>query len=105
MSISRLKASIGLQLHSLHLVLLLMTSPMKSLQIRLPAQLRDEADSVLSSMGIDLPTAVRLYLKKIVQTRSIPFSVEASHVEPIAVDAKTQARMDSVARSWSAKQR
>ena len=82
-----------------------MINTTKSLQIRLPAQLRDEADSVLSSMGIDLPTAVRLYLKKIVQTRSIPFSLEASYVEPIAVDAKTQARMDSVARSWSAKQR
>ena len=82
-----------------------MTTATKSLQIRLPAELRDEADSVLSSMGIDLPTAVRLYLKKIVQTRSIPFSVEAGHVEPIAVDSKTQARMDSVARSWTAKRR
>jgi DNA-damage-inducible protein J len=75
---------------------------MKTLQIRLPDTLRDEADSVLTEIGLDLPTAVRLYLTKIVQTRSIPFSLEASavRVEPIEVDADTQAKMDGIAAAW-----
>ena len=72
---------------------------MKTLQIRLPDELRDQADSVLAAMGLDLPTAVRLYLTKAVQTRSMPFALEATgaRVETIDVDAETQDRTDEVA--------
>ena len=75
---------------------------MKTLQVRIPEQLRADADSVLADIGLDLPTAVRLYLNKIVQTRSIPFSLEATstHVEQIPVDAETQAQMDAIATEW-----
>jgi DNA-damage-inducible protein J len=78
---------------------------MKTLQIRLPQELREEADSVLGAIGIDMPTAVRLFLTKVVQTRSIPFALEAGPVEVISVDAETQARMDAVATAWSARKR
>jgi len=78
---------------------------MKTLQVRLPEELRHEADSVLAAIGLDLPTAVRLYLTKIVQTRSIPFALDAGPktVEVIAVDEETQARMDGVATAWKAR--
>ena len=78
---------------------------MKTLQIRLPEELREEADSVLEAMGLDMPTAVRLYLTKIVQTRSIPFALEAGPVEFIPVDEATQTRMDAIAKDWSARKR
>ena len=79
-----------------------MTSIVKTLQVRIPEQLRADADSVLADIGLDLPTAVRLYLTKIVQTRSIPFSLEASPIrsEQIPVDAETQAQMDAIATAW-----
>ncbi len=75
---------------------------MKTLQVRIPDQLRDQADTVLADIGIDMPTAVRLYLTKVVQTRSIPFSLEASPivVEEIPVDAATQKQMDAIATVW-----
>ncbi len=75
---------------------------MKTLQVRIPDQLRDRADTVLADIGIDMPTAVRLYLTKVVQTRSIPFSLEASPivVEEIPVDAATQKQMDAIATVW-----
>ena len=78
---------------------------MKTLQLRLPQELRDEADSVLGAMGLDMPTAVRLYLTKIVQTRSIPFSLDAGHFEVIPVGDVTQKRMDAVAAAWRQKKR
>ncbi len=78
---------------------------MKTLQIRLSQELRDEADSVLEAIGIDMPTAVRLYLTKIVQTRSIPFALEAGPLELIPVDNATQTQMDAVATAWKAKKR
>lgn len=75
---------------------------MKTLRIRIPDRLRDDADSVLADIGMDMPTAVRLYLTKIVQTRSIPFALEASgvRVEAFSVDAETQNQMDGVATAW-----
>ena len=78
---------------------------MKTLQIRLPQELREEADSVLGAIGLDMPTAVRLFLKKIVQTRSIPFALEAGPVEVMSVDDETQTRMDAVATAWRARKR
>lgn len=44
----------------------------KTLQIRVEDTLRLEADAVLSEIGLDVPSAVRLFLTKVVQTRSIP---------------------------------
>jgi DNA-damage-inducible protein J len=72
-----------------------------TLQVRIPQSLRDEAEVILDSMGLDLPTAVRLYLKKVIQTRSIPFSLEADPlVEVIEVDKEIQSRMDGIAKVW-----
>ena len=75
---------------------------MKTLRIRIPDRLRNDADSVLADIGMDMPTAVRLYLTKIVQTRSIPFALEASgvRVEAFSVDAEAQNQMDGVVTSW-----
>ena len=74
----------------------------RNLQVRVPNQLRNEADAVLADIGLDLPTAVRLYLTKIVQTRSIPFSLEAPPVTiaTIPVDAETQKEMDDIVAVW-----
>jgi DNA-damage-inducible protein J len=73
-----------------------------NLQVRIPGELRAQADAVLAEMGLDLPTAVRLYLKKIVQTRSIPFPLEAPAVTvaAIPVDPETQKEMDAIAVEW-----
>ena len=76
---------------------------MKTLQVRISDDLRADADVVLDEMGLDMPTAIRLYLNKVVQTRSIPFSLEASNqlfFEEVSVDAGTQKKMDSVADAW-----
>lgn len=72
---------------------------MKNLQVRLPDGLREEADEVFSEIGMDTSTAIRIYLRKVVQTRSIPFHLEAHSdtPRPIAVDEDTQRKMDAVA--------
>ncbi len=77
---------------------------MKTLQIRIPDELRSEADQVLEEIGMDMSTAVRIYLKKVVQSRSIPFSLEAEQpwtAESVPVDAETQRKMDHVAETWN----
>ena len=82
-----------------------------TLQVRLPVKLRDEASVTLEEMGLDLPTAIRLYLTKVVKTRRIPFELEADpvveSVEAIEVDEALQGRMDRIGNAWkkAAKQR
>ncbi|MFP4157829.1 MAG: type II toxin-antitoxin system RelB/DinJ family antitoxin [Opitutales bacterium] len=76
---------------------------MKTLQVRLPNDLREEADQVLGEIGMDMSTAIRVYLKKIVHSRSIPFALEAEQaldVETVPVDQETQHRMDQVVQTW-----
>jgi DNA-damage-inducible protein J len=75
---------------------------MKTLQVRVTDDLREKASGVLEDIGLDLPTAIRLYLRKIVQTHSIPFSLRSDEVvvEPIEVDTATQRKMDRIAEAW-----
>jgi DNA-damage-inducible protein J len=72
-----------------------------TLQVRLPVKLRDEASETLEEMGLDLPTAIRLYLTKVVKTRRIPFELEAYPVvEVVQVDEALQGRMDRIGAAW-----
>ena len=44
-----------------------------NLQIRLDTELRNEAQTVLAGMGMDVSTAVRIFLRQVVTDRSLPF--------------------------------
>jgi DNA-damage-inducible protein J len=81
-----------------------MANASTTLQVRLPVKLRDEASAILEEMGLDLPTAIRLYLTKVVRTRRIPFELEAhpvvETVEAIEVDETLQGRMDRIGTAW-----
>ncbi len=83
-------------------VLILMA---KTLQVRIEDDLRTEADEVLHEIGLDVPSAVRLFLTKVVQTRSIPFELKAPgiRVVEVAVEPATQARMDEIGTLWARK--
>lgn len=76
-----------------------------NLQIRIPQDLRDEAADVLDSLGMDMSSAIRVYLKKIVNTRRIPFAISAEADVPgqpeyVSVDEKTQKTMDEIGALW-----
>ena len=46
------------------------------LQIRIDEDLKNQATEVFDSLGIDLSTAVRMFLKKSVAMNGIPFDVK-----------------------------
>ena len=77
----------------------------KTLQIRIEEGLRSDADDVLNEIGLDVPSAVRLFLTKVVQTRSIPFELKAAglRVTELTVDAAPQAKMDEIGALWTRK--
>lgn len=49
-----------------------------TLQVRLDTQLKKEADVFFSAAGLDITTAVRLFLRQVVIRQTIPFEIVAS---------------------------
>lgn len=78
---------------------------MKTLTIRIPDDLHKESNEVLEQIGLDVPTALRVFLSQVAATRSIPFMLKAREVswEIVPVDRKTQLEMDAVASLWGQK--
>ncbi|QQR83955.1 type II toxin-antitoxin system RelB/DinJ family antitoxin [Candidatus Peregrinibacteria bacterium] len=50
---------------------------MKLIQIRIDDHEKKEVELVLKEMGLNITTATLMFYKKIIQTRSIPFSLSA----------------------------
>jgi DNA-damage-inducible protein J len=46
-----------------------------NLQIRMDSELKKEAEKILEGVGLNMPTAIRVFLKKVVATRAIPFPI------------------------------
>jgi DNA-damage-inducible protein J len=49
---------------------------LKNIQFRVESDLKQKAETLFGNLGIDMPTAFRMFLKKSVATKSIPFRVE-----------------------------
>lgn len=48
-----------------------------NLHIRLPAKLKREAEAVLSALGLDTSSAIRLFYAQIALNQTLPFSLPA----------------------------
>ena len=57
-----------------------------SYQIRLDENEKERAFSVLRELGISPAQAVRLFLRQVVETRSIPFQIKANDRCPLGYD-------------------
>lgn len=50
----------------------------KTIQIRVNQQLKQQVDAIFEDIGLDTPTAIRIFLKKVASTRAIPFTLKSS---------------------------
>jgi len=48
----------------------------KTIQVRVDDELKDSADSLFTSLGMDTSTAIRIFLKAALDTGGIPFEVK-----------------------------
>lgn len=57
---------------------------MSVLQIRLEESLKNEVSSLFDQLGIDIPTAVRMFFKRAIVEKGLPFEVKTtlSKTEP-----------------------
>jgi DNA-damage-inducible protein J len=70
----------------------IMNMAIKNVQLRLDEGLKRKAERVLEDLGLDMPTALRLFLMKLVRTKSIPFRVSVDDEE----DSFTAARIKEI---------
>ena len=65
-------------------------------QIRMTSELKREAERVFAGMGMDIPSAVRLFFTQTVNKKKLPFEVSFS---PESVSVKEE-NIPHIARSW-----
>lgn len=53
---------------------------MATLQIRIDDTLKEQADTLFSSLGLDTSTAIRIFLNASVENAGIPFSVRHKEI-------------------------
>ena len=54
---------------------------MATLQIRVDDAMKSEADDLFSSLGLDTPTAIRIFLKSAIENGGLPFSVRHRSIQ------------------------
>ena len=53
-------------------------------QARVEPGIRDSASAILAECGLDIPTAIRMFLTKVTQVGGIPFEVRSYNAETLA---------------------
>lgn len=65
---------------------------MATLQIRVDDTLKQEADALFSSLGLDTSTAIRIFLNAAVENDGIPFSVQHKSINSSLREAIADSR-------------
>ena len=67
-----------------------------NLYARIEPDLKEQAESILSALGIPASNAISMFYKQIILQRGLPFEVKLpTSVRPVDLSALTQARMDA----------
>lgn len=67
-----------------------------TLQIRVDGQLRHEAEALFEKAGLDMSSAVRLFLRQFVIRRRLPFDVVTEVPDPFWSEANQRVLRESI---------
>ena len=67
-----------------------------TLQIRIDSNLRKEADELFAHAGLDMSSAVRLFLRQSVIRRRLPFEVVSENPDPFWSEANQRVLRESI---------
>ena len=65
---------------------------MSTLQIRVDDTLKSQADTLFSSLGLDISTAVRIFLNASIEHNGIPFAVQHTSAPASLAEAISDSR-------------
>ena len=67
-----------------------------TIQIRVDSDLRKEADELFANAGLDMSSAVRLFLRQAVIRRRLPFEVISENPDPFWSEANQRVLKESI---------
>ena len=62
---------------------------------RVDASLKEQAESILSQLGIPMSSAINIFLNQVVLRRGLPFEVALPASAPLAVGAMTKEQLNT----------
>ena len=68
-----------------------------TLQIRVDSDLRKDADELFAHAGLDMSSAIRLFLRQSVIRRRLPFEVISENPDPFWSEANQRGLRESIA--------
>lgn len=63
-----------------------------SMNIRMDSEVKRKAQQVFSELGLDVTTAVNLFLRQVIRTQSIPFELKADIPNDETLEAMEEVR-------------
>lgn len=73
--------------------------PTTTMNIRMDAEVKKEAQELFSEFGLDMTTAINLFLRQSIRERSIPFAVRLVSGEPNSASLAAMDEGDEIIRS------
>jgi len=67
-----------------------------TIQVRVDSNLRKEADTFFGNAGLDMSSAVRLFLKQVVIRQCLPFDIVAEKPDPFFSKANQRILAESI---------
>lgn len=68
-----------------------MAAEQSLIQIRVDSQLKEQANDVFEKIGIDIPTAVRMFFKAAVREQKLPFNTDVAEKDQNQSSSQTEA--------------
>ena len=62
---------------------------------RVEPEIKEQAESVLSELGIPMSSAISIYLRQIVLQRKIPFEIKLPRQKPAEISALSETELDA----------
>ena len=66
-----------------------------NLYVRIEPDVKEQAESILTALGIPASNAINMFYKQIILQRGLPFEVKMPAVRPLDTSVLTDAQMDA----------
>lgn len=72
-----------------------MAAKSANLYARIEPEVKEQAESILSSLGIPVSNAINMFYKQIILQRGLPFEVKLPKTKPVAMEELTKEEFDA----------
>ncbi len=64
-----------------------------NLYVRIEPDIKEQAESILSTLGISASNAINMFYKQIILQRGLPFDVKIPHAKPLDMSALSEEQL------------